>query len=156
MHRKCKTYLKYRKCQKHVNHQFRTIFHFLGWVLYGPSKPQKLRLVIWRNKDMSTALVKFTWVKSASSDVVKQHLTVNVVGADAPVVSVDLDPAIEEFGPVELQEKSQVVVTLVANDGVYDSSPCTLTFTLGDLMAPEPPTNLEYSIVDKVVTTPTT
>src|SRR5574343_892870 len=122
----------------------------LVWYLFGNQKPKsvtKIRLTIWR-LSMKVALVKVEWVKSPSVDVVKQVVKINVAGIESVVV--DLEPFIEAFGPFEVPEKAAVHVEVIANDGTYDSEPAVLDFVLGDLVAPEAPSGIKYSVVEIV------
>ena len=90
---------------------------------------------------MRTASVRLNWLKSVSTDVVKQNLFVNVNGE--AVVSTDLAADVETHVFGRVRENDEVEVSLVAIDGAGNMSvPATLNFTaiFPDLTAPESPT----------------
>lgn len=95
---------------------------------------------------MKLALVKVSWTPSVSQDVRVQRFTVTDLDGEL-LLTKDLEPqVVSEF--LELPEKTRVVVSLVVNDGVFDSVPATLEVVVDDLTAPQPVTNLTYEIVE--------
>lgn len=94
---------------------------------------------------MKEALVRLSWTKSASNDVVDQlvNLTINSVKED----EVSLDPTVESY-EFWAPEKSDVVASIIVSDGANYSEPVSITFKIGDLTAPLPVTGLVYEIVD--------
>jgi hypothetical protein len=93
------------------------------------------------------ARVRLYWETSASPDVDKQILTFDLNGG-LPT-KVELGPTVTEY-LVVVPEKADVNVELVANDGYHNSSPATLTFNVGDLLEPLPPTGLGWEIVELI------
>jgi hypothetical protein len=89
------------------------------------------------------AVVRLTWLRSVSDDVVEQRLVLN---GTEPVV---LLPTVEEF-VVNVPDKGSLNVVLTAYDGTNVSLPVTLDFLVGDLTPPQPPIGLMATIVDVV------
>lgn len=89
--------------------------------------------------------VKLGWTPSVSTDVVKQVAKVSIDGAD---------PTVFEVGPevnsvqIEVKAVSSVVFTVETTDSenitVVSES---YTFTIGDLVAPQPATNLFHEVI---------
>lgn len=95
---------------------------------------------------MKLALIKVSWTPSVSQDVRVQKFVVSDLDGEL-LLSKDLEPQVaSEF--IELPEKTRVLVSLVVNDGVYDSVPATVEVVVDDLTAPQPVTNLTYEIVE--------
>lgn len=91
------------------------------------------------------ASVKLSWTKSQSVDVLKSILSVQIDGGIATVT--ELGPEVES-AVVDVNAKSSVVfsVTTVDSEGLSTVSEL-YTFTLGDLEAPLPATNLFHEVV---------
>ena len=100
---------------------------------------------------MADATVRFTWTKSASTDVVKQNFSVSCQPADgspAHEQAFELGPTVELL-EVTVHENETCTATLTAEDAAGNvSAPATVTFNVGDLTQPLPPTNLAFEIVD--------
>jgi hypothetical protein len=94
---------------------------------------------------MKVADVKLSWVASVSTDVVKNILSVSIDGGE-PTVS-ELTPEVVS-AVIEVNAESSVVfsVTTVDREGMEAVSE-TYTFTLGDLVAPQPVTGLFHEVV---------
>jgi hypothetical protein len=94
---------------------------------------------------MKVADVKLSWVASVSTDVVKNILSVAIDGNE-PTLS-ELSPEVTS-AVIEVNAQSSVVfsVTTVDSEGLQSVS-SVYTFTLGDLEAPQPVTNLFHEIV---------
>ena len=95
---------------------------------------------------MLKANVRLDWTPSSSSDVVSQKLTTIVDGTET-LNTLDRLAATFIF---KVPENGQVGVSLVANDGTFDSDAATLSFNIGDLGVPLAPTGLGFTIVDVV------
>lgn len=91
------------------------------------------------------ASVKLSWAKSKSPDVVKTTLSVAIDGQAATVTG--LGPEVESV-VIDVNAKSSVVfsVTVTDSEGLSVVSE-NYTFTLGDLEAPLPATNLFHEVV---------
>jgi hypothetical protein len=88
--------------------------------------------------------VKLTWVKSPSLDVAKQKVITTV---DGTVTEIELAPVAEEL-MIVVQANSSVqfrIETFDAEGNVATSE--THSFTLGDLEAPLPATDLGHEVV---------
>lgn len=88
--------------------------------------------------------VKLTWSKSPSADVAKVTVAVT---KDGTTTTTDVGPEVESFQIVVEASKS-VTFTVVTTDsegltGTSDS----YTFTIGDLEAPLPATNLFHEVL---------
>lgn len=88
--------------------------------------------------------VKLSWTKSATADIKKVSVVVSNNGTET---TADFGPEVESFNIVVQASSSvnfKVVVTdsegLTATSSVY-------SFTLSDLEAPQPATNLKHEVV---------
>lgn len=108
-------------------------------------KPVTNLHVIIRSIYMKEASIQLNWTKSVTTKVVSQKLTL-VVGT-TPAQDLPLGPSVETYGPFDVPENTSVHVSLVANDGTFDSDPCVVDFTVGSLTPPAAPTNLTYTHV---------
>lgn len=97
---------------------------------------------------MATVNVLAKWSKSVSADVVAQELSVFVNDELVDLVSLPAD--VEAFEVESVPENSVLKVELVASDGVFKSSAAVATLAIGDLTAPEAPTNLTLEIPPRV------
>lgn len=97
---------------------------------------------------MAAVNVLAKWSKSVSTDVVAQELTVFVNDEVVDVVQLGAD--VEMFEVENVPERSTLKVELVASDGVFKSAAAVATLEVGDLTAPEAPTNLTLEIPPKV------
>lgn len=115
-----------------------------------PKSPTRLRLNLCqvRYNKMAAVNVLAKWSKSVSTDVVAQELTVFVNDEVVDVVSLGAD--VELFEVENVPENSTLKVELVASDGVFKSAAAVATLAIGDLTAPEAPTNLTLEIPPKV------
>lgn len=100
---------------------------------------------------MKKAKVKFSWTVSTANDVLTQR--VKIADPDDGQIFYD-DSVGPEVGEVVLSvllnEKQKVHAVVVANDGVNDSDPLVVDWTVPDLTKPAAPTNgsFAYEVVD--------
>jgi hypothetical protein len=88
--------------------------------------------------------VKLSWAKSPSADVSGVKV---VVTNDGSETTTDFGPEVEELLIVVAATKSvQFKVVVTDSEGLTATSE-TYTFTLGDLEAPQPATNLRHEVV---------
>ena|SRR3990167_10586499 len=93
---------------------------------------------------MKVADVKLKWKKSQSADVNKVKITVTNDGTET---ATELGPEVEDFMVEVLASKSlQFSLTVFDTEGMMSISE-TYSFTLGDLEAPLPATDLRHEIV---------
>lgn len=88
--------------------------------------------------------IRLFWVKSPSSDIVRQRVMLTINGT---TTQTDLDPAAEQL-MIEVQALGVVsfhIVTFDAENNQVTSE--TWSFTVGDLELPLPATNLGHEIV---------
>lgn len=99
------------------------------------------------------ANVKLSWKKSVSADVQKVVLTVSNNGTDS---TVELGPEVEEFViQVAASGSCHFSLTVTDSEGLTSTS-AVYDFTLGDLEAPQPPTDLFHEVLSVVDDTPPT
>jgi hypothetical protein len=100
---------------------------------------------------MANVKIKLTWTKSASLDVVAQHLIAVLSplgGGSGTTAEFDLGPNVQSFQR-DVPENTAVSVQLRAKDAAGNfSEPATLDFETGDDSAPLPPTNLAFEVVE--------
>jgi len=120
----------------------------LNWLSYLFARPHPITNLYYEvnGVDMKIAVVNVKWTKSVSTDVQTQVLTYKV-GTNDPVVELLL-PDVEQFGPLEWPENTDVQVAVVVNDGKWNSEPVELTFNTGDLTPPESVSGLSVEIVE--------
>ena len=106
--------------------------------------------------NMKQATIKLTWTPSVSPDVDEQLLYIKSTPGDELVDNpgaIELEdvltPGVSEY-EFSAIEGDVVHVELMANDGVNDSEVAVLDFTVPDLSAPAPPTNLAFEIISVV------
>lgn len=88
--------------------------------------------------------VKLGWTKSPSSDIASVKLVITKDGAD---ITVSVDAAAESFQiVVEASKTVSFKIITIDKDGLTATSD-TYTFTLSDLEAPLPATNLFHEVV---------
>lgn len=93
---------------------------------------------------MKVATVKLGWKKSVSADIQKVKLTVTNGGV---VTQTDLPPETQEF-TIKVNASSTFGFSLTAIDSDNaEATSITYSHTLGDLEAPQPPTDLFHEIV---------
>lgn len=109
-------------------------------------KPEPIKNLTWSH-DMKIGVVKLSWIKSVSPDVVSQELLIKQ-GEEEPVV-VELAASIVEY-KTNVPEDTVVHVELLAYDGTFRSDVTTLDFEVGDLVKPEAPAALLYEIIDVI------
>jgi hypothetical protein len=95
------------------------------------------------------ARVKLSWNLSVSPDVVSQTVIVTNVTTDEVIADQVLSGSTSEYY-VNVPEKTQVNVSIIASDGTNNSVPATLDFVVPDLSVPSPPTKLEWTITEVV------
>jgi hypothetical protein len=118
----------------------------LVWIFCGEeNKPEPVTNLLWRY-DMANATVKLTWVKSVSTNVLKQVLTVKK--GEETAVDTELAPDVQEALVVDVSENVLVTASVVVeNTWGVKSVPATVTFTLTDIV-PAPVTDLTYTVVE--------
>jgi len=90
------------------------------------------------------ATIRFYWSRSASGDVTAQRLEVTKDGVKSVF---DLPAELEEF-VTEVNAKASVLFRVTAIDGDGNEGPSdTFDFTLSDLTAPLPLTNLGFEVL---------
>ena len=94
---------------------------------------------------MRVAIVRLTWLRSVSDDVVEQRLVVNG-NVDGVVV---LAPSVEQYD-IRVSEKETVSVALTAFDGKFESDAVVLDYAVGDLTKPQSPTGLFAEVIEVV------
>ncbi len=93
---------------------------------------------------MKVADVKLNWKKSISADIEKVVLTVTVDGTETVT---ELGKDVEEFMIVmNANGTCQFSVDTFDSEGLHTTS-TVYTFTLGDLEAPQPATDLFHEVV---------
>ncbi len=94
---------------------------------------------------MKVATVRFTWTKSPSTDIVKREFILDINGAGQQVT--EIGTSVEEF-VVDINAPSggSFTTRLTDEEGNVTMS-VTQSFTIPDLEAPLPDTNLAYTIV---------
>jgi hypothetical protein len=95
---------------------------------------------------MKVAQLRISWGKSPSLDVIQY----NVIVIDEDSQQVILDKVVsfaETQVLLEVKEKSNITVTVFANDGFFDSEPVSKSYSLGDLTAPLPVSSIGIEIV---------
>lgn len=93
---------------------------------------------------MKVATVKLGWKKSVTADISKVKLSITNGGV---TTQTDLPPETEEFTiKVNAATPFSFVLVAVDSDG-SEASSVTYSHTLGDLEAPQPPTDLFHEIV---------
>ena len=100
---------------------------------------------------MRTAKVTISWVPSPSDDVVSQHI--KVVDPDDGQIFYDDNVGKEVTSvvlPQSVSEKQKLQVVVVVTDGVNQSDPVVVDWTVPDLTKPAPVSNLafSYEVVD--------
>lgn len=98
---------------------------------------------------MATVNVVAKWTKSISADVVSQEVSVFHNGELVDLFALDAN--VEEVSIDDVPENTTLKVELVASDGVFKSSPAVAELVVGDLTAPDAPTNLTLEIAPKPV-----
>lgn len=90
------------------------------------------------------ATVKLGWTKSVSADVAKVTITVT---KDGTTTTTEVGPEVESIQiDVEASKSVQFQVVVTDTEGLTATSDL-YTFTLGDLEAPQPATNLFHEVV---------
>lgn len=125
----------------------------LRWV-FGADLPNIRELhfqVTEVNNLMRKAKVVLSWIQSPSDDVIRQ--SVKIVDPHDGQIFFDenLGPEVNEVVvPELLNEKQRLQAIVVVSDGINDSSPVVVDFTVPDLTAPAPVENLgfTYEVVD--------
>lgn len=104
---------------------------------------------------MKVADVRLSWSPSVSLDVVKQVASVTIDGNEP--TKFEVGPAVGEV-VIEVKASSSVVFSVESTDSEGESSVSELyTFSLGDLVAPQPATSLFHEVLairDVVVAEP--
>jgi hypothetical protein len=94
---------------------------------------------------MKVADVKLGWRPSVSSDVVKQVASVSIDGAEP--TTFEVGPEVDSV-MIEVKAVSTVVFSVVSTDTEGNSAVSEqYTFTVGDLEAPQPATELFHEII---------
>ncbi len=93
---------------------------------------------------MKVADVKLSWVKSPSADVSKVKA---VVSNDGSETTTEFGPEVEQFTIVVAASKSVQFKVIVTDTEGLEATSETYTFTLGDLTAPQPASNLFHEVV---------
>lgn len=89
--------------------------------------------------------VKLGWTPSVSADVVKQVAKVSIDGAEPTVFEVG--PEVNSVA-IEVKAVSSVLFFVESTDGENNTVVSeSYTFTIGDLEAPQPATNLFHEVV---------
>lgn len=98
--------------------------------------------------------VKLSWTKSPSADVVKVQVVTTVNGTET---TAEVGPEVESFQiAVAASGSVQFKVVVTDSEGLTSTS-AIYSFSLGDLEAPQPATNLSHTVVgvrDDVPVTP--
>lgn len=93
---------------------------------------------------MKVATVKLGWKKSVSTDISKVKLSITNGGVTS---MTELPPETEEF-TIKVNASTPFAFTLTAIDSDdVEATSITYSHTLGDLEAPQPPTDLFHQIV---------
>lgn len=93
---------------------------------------------------MKVADIKLTWKKSVSADVAKVKLYVTIAGQ---TTTTEFGPEVEEaMTEVKAMQSCQFRVESIDSEGLMSLS-MVHDFTLGDLEAPAPATDLDHMIV---------
>lgn len=98
------------------------------------------------NYTMRKAKVRLTWLPSPSDDVL--HQFVKVVDPDDGVIFIDtkVGPEVGEVLLPELvNEKQRLQAVIVVSDGVNESDPVVVDFTVPDLTKPAPVESVLFS-----------
>lgn len=94
---------------------------------------------------MKVADVRLSWSPSVSADVVSQVARVQIDGNEP--TTFEVGPSVGEV-VIEVKASSSVVFSVESTDSEGESTISELyTFTLGDLVAPQPATNLFHEVL---------
>lgn len=107
--------------------------------IFGIVVPKKVSFVkiIEIEECMKIAKLKISWGKSPSLDVIQYNVI--VINEDTQQVILDKMISFAETQVVlEVAEKTNITVTVFANDGFFDSDPVSTSYSVGDLTAPLP------------------
>lgn len=89
------------------------------------------------------ANVRFSWLKSVSTDVVKTTLTLTTNGSDTVV---ELPSSQEEF-VVEIPANTAFLLTATTTDRSGKTFTVTYADSIDDLVPPQPVTNITHEIL---------
>lgn len=126
----------------------RWLHWFFNWVV-DVNPPEKITNLRFRiiGKNMLNARIKLTWNPSPSLDVSSQMLSISF-GDEVRDIIQNLPPSLDEF-IFTAEEFDNVEVRLTAVDFMDQfSEAAVLSFNLGDLASPLPPSALGWQIVD--------
>jgi len=96
---------------------------------------------------MKVAKIQVKWEKSPSSDVNKYIIIVIDENTNTPMLHKEVSFAEREFTFI-CPSNTNLTITLIANNGYFDSVPVSTSLNLGDLMIPEPVGNLSVKILE--------
>lgn len=100
---------------------------------------------------MKVAKVRLGWKPSVSSGVVSQTISVQIDGVET--LNSQLEPGVSEV-IVDVAASKSVVFSVTTEDDEGNTAVSELyTFTIGDLEAPQPATDLFHEIVGVVEVT---
>jgi hypothetical protein len=95
---------------------------------------------------MKVAQLKISWGKSPSLDVIQY----NIIVIDENSQRVILDKIVsfaETQVLLEVEENSNITVTVVANNGFFDSEPVSRSYSLGNLTNPLPVSHIGIEVI---------
>jgi hypothetical protein len=116
--------------------------------MFRPEQISNLDISFW-SIYMKLAKLRVCWSKSPSSKVLQYNVIV-IVEDSQEVLENRLVSFAETQCFVLVPQDTNITVTVIANDGLFDSDPVSVSYSVGNLLAPQPVGFIGVEIVEVI------
>jgi hypothetical protein len=124
---------------------FKSLKVSFGKMFY-PEQISNLDVSIW-SIYMKLAKLRVFWKKSPSLKVLQYNVI--VINEDSQEVLENRSVSFAESQVmITVPQDTNITVTVIANDGLFDSEPVSISYSVGNLLSPEPIGSLGVEVVE--------